>query len=55
MRSGSIFIAASSALVLWSYIPLYALFFAISGSVLKVPIEVRYPHQSPRRSCEFRD
>lgn len=41
-------VEASYALAFWSYIPLYAALFAISGCILKVPIEVRY--SSNRRS-----
>jgi len=50
MHSGSVIVEVSFALAFWSYIPLYALLFAISGSVLKVPIEVRDRHKHPRRS-----
>ena len=55
MHSGNLIVGASLALVFWSYIPLYTLPIAIGGYLLKVPIEVRDPHQRPRRSRELTD
>jgi len=39
-HSGSIVIGASFALVYWSYLPFYALFFIFSSTMLKIQIEV---------------
>lgn len=53
MRSGSLISGVSSALTLWSYIPLYALPALIGGCLLKMPIEVRDRHRCPRRRDEL--
>ena len=45
--SGSLIAGASFALAFWSYIPLYALPFAIGAYLIKVPIEVCDHHQPP--------
>jgi len=49
-HSGGVVVGASLALVFWSYIPLYALPFAISSCLLKIPIEVCVRTRCPRRS-----
>ena len=53
LHSGSVIATTSLALAFWSYIPLYLLPVKIGLLLLKVPLEVRDRHQSPRRSGEL--